>query len=186
MTSSFLRKICILPPAAYLGQIIPILLFLYFKMKPFSVFSILAAWAFACHFISAIFYTLEYPLPAGDHFISMTGNMVVPKHPDPPGYYYLWPGLQPPTLPGVYQNVLDGRHPEWWIASGYCCANPDLPWGNGIEVFEGDTVKFSNVKQASVWNSTLRRDNPEETVISTFALSELAPTQWSSTALGST
>lgn len=99
---------------------------------------------------------LRYNLPSSQAFLSFSGTMAIPKLPKA-GTYYLWPGLQPTDNSGVYQNVLDGRSGTWWIGSGWCCSNPNLPWGSGFNVAQGDSVAFSNTKDASGgnWTSTL-------------------------------
>lgn len=97
--------------------------------------------------------------------------MSIPKLPKA-ATYYLWPGLQPTDNSGVYQNVLDGRSGTWWIGSGWCCANPSLPWGDGFNVNQGETVEFANVKGSSTWKSTLKRSSNGQSVSNDFALGE--------------
>jgi hypothetical protein len=143
-------------------------------MKATAVVSIAITFFLFCHQAwsansTAKFYTLNYDAPPGSHFVSLAGTMVIPELPRA-GIYYLWPGLQIPGNKGVYQNVLDGRSGSWWIASGYCCSQPSLGWGNGFGVSAGQMVKFNNVKHPSAWKSTLKRDKPEKTVSNEFAL----------------
>ncbi|KAK0459417.1 uncharacterized protein EV420DRAFT_320269 [Desarmillaria tabescens] len=42
---------------------------------------------------------------------------------------------------GVLQAVLDGRSGTWWIGDGFY-GTPSLSWGNGFNVYPGDTVHF--------------------------------------------
>lgn len=138
---------------------------------PASV-ALLAASLFACRAAAATWYFLRFHTPPGAKFIALSGDMLIPALPRP-GVYYLWPGLQPTDGSGVYQNVLDGRKNAWWIGSGWCCSNPDLPWGDGFNVDRGDTVAFSNVLKAdnSSWSTTLRKKSSGQTVSTNFALS---------------
>lgn len=143
-------------------------------MKASVIGSIAVSLVLFCHQAASVnstakFYTLNYDAPPGSHFNSFTGTMVIPNLPKA-GVYYLWPGLQIPGNGGVYQNVLDGRSGSWWIASGYCCSNPSLGWGDGFGVSEGQTVEFSNVKGPSGWKTTLKRNEPEKVVTNEFAL----------------
>lgn len=120
---------------------------------------------------AATWYFLRYNAPSGVQFISMSGDMVIPRLPKA-GVYYLWPGLQPRDNTGVYQNVLDGRSGTWWIGSGWCCENPSLPWGSGFNVNQGDTVTFSNYKETTGtnWTSTLKKASGGNPVSNSFPL----------------
>ncbi len=69
----------------------------------------------------------------------MSGDMLVPDLPTPGGTPYVWPGLQ--SNNGVLQAVLDGRSGTWWIGDGFY-GTPSLSWGNGFNVYPGDTVHF--------------------------------------------
>lgn len=126
--------------------------------------------AFTGQASAATWYFLRYYTPSGANFTSFSGEMVIPELPQA-GTYYLWPGLQPTDNSGVYQNVLDGRSGTWWIGSGWCCSNPSLPWGSGFNVYEGETVSFSNTLGSSAWSSTLTRESTGDTVTDSFALS---------------
>jgi hypothetical protein len=120
---------------------------------------------------AATWYFLRYNLPSSQAFLSFSGTMSIPKLPKA-GTYYLWPGLQPTDNTGVYQNVLDGRSGTWWIGSGWCCKNPNLPWGSGFNVAQGDIVTFSNTRvSSSNWTSSLTKGDGK-TVSDSFALSE--------------
>jgi hypothetical protein len=119
---------------------------------------------------AATWYFLRYNLPSSQSFLSFSGTLAIPKLPKA-GTYYLWPGLQPTDNSGVYQNVLDGRSGTWWIGSGWCCSNPSLPWGSGFNTVQGESVKFENVRSASVWTSKLTKGS--QVVTNTFALSKL-------------
>ncbi|KAF2656216.1 hypothetical protein K491DRAFT_597371 [Lophiostoma macrostomum CBS 122681] len=118
---------------------------------------------------AATWYFLRYNLPTTQSFLSLSGTMTIPKLPKA-GTYYLWPGLQPTDNSGVYQNVLDGRSGTWWIGSGWCCANPELPWGSGFNVAQGDTVTFRNERGGSAWTSSLQKGSGGQSVTDSFAL----------------
>ncbi|KAK3941276.1 hypothetical protein QBC46DRAFT_448877 [Diplogelasinospora grovesii] len=94
-------------------------------------------------------------MPPGAKFTSLSGQMVVPPLPRA-ATYYLWPGLQPTDGSGVYQNVLDGRKGQWWFGSGWCCSNPNLPWGGGFNTVAGEVNTFNNSLNGdnSGWTST--------------------------------
>lgn len=55
--------------------------------------------------VKADWWTVEWD---ATEFTSMSGDMIVPNVPNPPGTPYVWPGLQPGST-GVLQAVLDGR-----------------------------------------------------------------------------
>ncbi|ORY02281.1 hypothetical protein BCR34DRAFT_591970 [Clohesyomyces aquaticus] len=131
--------------------------------------NLLAATLFLSTANAATWYFLRYNLPSTQQFLSFSGTMVIPKLPKA-GTYYLWPGLQTTDGSGVYQNVLDGRSGTWWIGSGWCCANPSLPWGSGFNVNAGDSVAFTNTKGASAWTSTLKKASGGSTASDSFAL----------------
>ncbi|KAI1764280.1 hypothetical protein GGR53DRAFT_466548 [Hypoxylon sp. FL1150] len=114
-------------------------------------------------------YFLRYYPAVGQKFTSFSGEMTIPTL-QKAGVYYLWPGLQPSDNSGVYQNVLDGRSGTWWIGSGWCCSNPNLPWGSGFNTFAGEKVTFNNRLDGSSWTSTLTRQSTGETVTDSFAL----------------
>ncbi|KAI0172201.1 hypothetical protein GGR52DRAFT_573342 [Hypoxylon sp. FL1284] len=126
--------------------------------------------AFAGQASAVSWYFLRYVPATGQKFTSFSGEMTIPTLPRA-GIYYLWPGLQPTDNSGVYQNVLDGRSGTWWIGSGWCCSNPDLPWGSGFNTYGGETVAFDNRLDGSSWVSTLTRQSTGETVTNDFALS---------------
>lgn len=133
-----------------------------------SLFALL--WALASPAAAATWYFLEYNTPSGAKFTGFSGEMVIPKL-QKAGTYYLWPGLQPTDNSGVYQNVLDGRSGTWWIGSGWCCQNPNLPWGNGFNTYAGDIVSFSNELESdnSGWTSTLSRRTSNSSVVANNA-----------------
>ncbi|PMD38375.1 hypothetical protein L207DRAFT_585277 [Hyaloscypha variabilis F] len=83
-------------------------------------------------------------------------EMVVPPL-QKAGVYYLWPGLQDTGNTGVYQEVLDGRKGSWWIAPGWCCSNPNLPWGDGFQAPNGNTVAITMARDPSGpnWSSSM-------------------------------
>ncbi|PFH49913.1 hypothetical protein AMATHDRAFT_194124 [Amanita thiersii Skay4041] len=113
---------------------------------------ILATWLLSLLAVSvraANWYTVEWDAPT---FTAMSGDMIVPKLPQPGGTPYVWPGLQ--SSNGVLQAVLDGRSGVWWIGDGFY-GTPSLPWGNGFNVNPGDTVHFSFTSSESVWTCTL-------------------------------
>jgi len=120
---------------------------------------------------AATWYFLRYYTPSGASFTSFSGDLAIPSLPRA-GVYYLWPGLQPTDNTGVYQNVLDGRSGTWWIGSGWCCANPSLPWGSGFNTYDGEVVTFSNVLDGDAWTSTLTRSSTGEVVTDSFALAD--------------
>ncbi|KAF9020359.1 hypothetical protein BDZ89DRAFT_1203621 [Hymenopellis radicata] len=95
-------------------------------------------------------YTVEWD--AGT-FTSMSGDMIVPNLPQAGGTPYVWPGVQ--SNNGVLQAVLDGRSGTWWIGDGFY-GTPSLPWGNGFNVYPGNTVHFTfDLSSSSVWTCTL-------------------------------
>ncbi|KAH9884720.1 hypothetical protein F4778DRAFT_551831 [Xylariomycetidae sp. FL2044] len=122
---------------------------------------------------AADWYFLRYYPADGQEFTSFSGEMTIPDLPQA-GVYYLWPGLQPTDNTGVYQNVLDGRSGTWWIGSGWCCANPSLPWGSGFNTYAGEAVTFSNALDGDggAWSSTLTRQSTGDTVTDSFALAD--------------
>ncbi|KAI1480124.1 hypothetical protein F4774DRAFT_94813 [Daldinia eschscholtzii] len=127
--------------------------------------------AFAGHASAATWYFLRYYPASGEKFTSFSGEMTIPPLPKA-GTYYLWPGLQPTDNSGVYQNVLDGRSGTWWIGSGWCCSNPNLPWGSGFNTYAGEKVKFINQldSSGSSWSSNLTRQSTDITVLDVFPL----------------
>ncbi|KAK3328534.1 hypothetical protein B0T19DRAFT_356973 [Cercophora scortea] len=116
---------------------------------------IILPFLFAGQATAATWYFLRYFAPSGASFTGLTGQMVVPTLPKA-ATYYLWPGLQPTDGSGVYQNVLDGRKGTWWFGSGWCCSNPNLPWGGGFNTYAGDVNSFSNSRNSDGkgWTST--------------------------------
>ncbi|KAI1323449.1 hypothetical protein F5Y16DRAFT_425187 [Xylariaceae sp. FL0255] len=138
----------------------------------FAITLFISLLAFAAHANATLWYFLRYYPASGQQFTSMSGDMAIPTLPGA-GTYYLWPGLQPTDNSGVYQNVLDGRSGTWWIGSGWCCSNPTLAWGDGFNVYGGETIAFSNVRTNSTdWTSTLTLTSTGETVENAFALSD--------------
>ncbi|KAJ8120628.1 hypothetical protein O1611_g10319 [Lasiodiplodia mahajangana] len=131
---------------------------------------LLSLLAFTGHATAVSWYFLRYYPASGQKFTSFSGTMTIPTQPNA-ATIYVWPGLQPTDNSGVYQNVLDGRSGTWWIGSGWCCANPSLPWGSGFNTYPGETVKFTNTLGSSAWTSTLTRSSTGETVSNSFALS---------------
>ena len=132
---------------------------------PFFCFTLLSAllasaqdWHFA-----------RYTVSNGSELIGLSGKMEVPKLPKP-GVYYLWPGLQPSDSSGVYQSVLDGRSGQWAMGSGWCCAEPSLPWGDSFDPVEGDVVEFESVQGNEDWTSTLSIVGTDKRVTSKFPL----------------
>lgn len=103
-------------------------------------------------------YTVEWDAST---FTSMSGDMVVPKLPNPGGTPYVWPGVQ--SNNGVLQAVLDGRSGTWWIGDGFY-GTPSLPWGNGFNVNPGDTVHFTfNLSSSTLWTCTLSSNGKSAT-----------------------
>ncbi|ESK95451.1 hypothetical protein Moror_12769 [Moniliophthora roreri MCA 2997] len=94
-------------------------------------------------------YTVEWDAP---QFTALSGDMVIPKLPNPGGIPYVWPALQ--SNHGVLQAVCDGRSGVWRIADGFYGV-PSLPWGNGFNVNPGDTVHFSFTSSGTTWTATL-------------------------------
>lgn len=101
-------------------------------------------------------HVLEYFVADDQNITSYAGQMVVPPIPKA-ATYYLWPGLQPDDNSGIFQPVLDGRSGGWWIGTGWCCGNPDLGWGAGFGVTEGDVVQFKMAYNttSSSWDTVL-------------------------------
>ena len=101
-------------------------------------------------------YFLRYTIPTESQFTSLSGEMVIPPlMPANGGTYYLWPGLQVEGWQGIYQNVLSGNDSgTWTLWSGYCCENPVLTWSDSFDTYEGDTVKFNNVRSGDTWTTT--------------------------------
>ncbi|KAI3602623.1 hypothetical protein WG66_009348 [Moniliophthora roreri] len=100
---------------------------------------------------AADWYTVEWDAP---QFTALSGDMVIPKLPNPGGTPYVWPALQ--SNNGVLQAVCDGRSGVWWIGDGFY-GTPSLPWGNGFNVNPGDTVHFSftSASSGTTWTATL-------------------------------
>ncbi|KAI3618074.1 hypothetical protein WG66_005543 [Moniliophthora roreri] len=89
-------------------------------------------------------YTVEWDAP---QFTALSGDMVIPKLPNPGGIPYVWPALQ--SNHGVLQAVCDGRSGVWRIADGFYGV-PSLPWGNGFNSGTTWTATLSsNGKSAS-------------------------------------
>lgn len=133
---------------------------------------LVAAWLLAGPTRAVTWYFLRYYTPSGARFTSFSGDMIVPRIPRA-GVYYLWPGLQPTDGTGVYQNVLDGRKGTWWVGSGWCCENPNLPWGDGFNIFPGETVRFANeLGSGNMWNSVLQRSGSGSSARNSFPLGE--------------
>ncbi|KAK7517033.1 uncharacterized protein IWZ02DRAFT_434930 [Phyllosticta citriasiana] len=108
------------------------------------------------------FATIPHPEPV-QFFFDFSGQMVIPKLVSP-GAYYVFPGMQP-RYPGggIYQNVLDGRSGTWYFASGPCCFK-ELRWGNGFNVYAGETVTFDNKwdhpgDPHTGWTTTITHDS---------------------------
>ena len=123
---------------------------------------------------TASWYFLRYFPPAGEKFVSLTGEMIIPAMPEP-GTYYLWPGLQPADGGGVYQNVLDGRSGKWWFGSGWCCTNPSQLWGGGFATEPGDVVEFANNlhPNGASWTSRISHPRTGNAATNFFALGGL-------------
>ncbi|KAK0222419.1 hypothetical protein EDD85DRAFT_255011 [Armillaria nabsnona] len=98
---------------------------------------------------AADWYTVEWDATT---FTAMSGDMLVPDLPTPGGTPYVWPGLQ--SNNGVLQAVLDGRSGTWWIGDGFY-GTPSLSWGNGFNVYPGDTVHFEFSVSGTEWTCTL-------------------------------
>ncbi|KAK0212201.1 hypothetical protein DFS33DRAFT_9812 [Desarmillaria ectypa] len=98
---------------------------------------------------AADWYTVEWDATT---FTAMSGDMLVPDLPTPGGTPYVWPGLQ--SNNGVLQAVLDGRSGTWWIGDGFY-GTPSLSWGNGFNVYPGDTVHFEFSVSGTKWTCTL-------------------------------
>ena len=119
-------------------------------------------------------HMIRYHLPEGSGFTSFSGDMVIPPLKRvTAGTYYVWPGLETPDDNGIYQNVLGGNSSglqnggAWSYFSGFCCQNPTLPWGASLDLFEGDSIHFSNVKNAD-WTTVSRMNSTGRTVTSSF------------------
>lgn len=127
--------------------------------------------AFAGQSSAATWYFLRYNTPSGAKFTGLSGEMTVPTLPKA-ATYYLWPGLQPTDNSGVYQNVLDGRSGTWWFGSGWCCSNPNLPWGSGFNTRGGETNTFSNtlLSDGSGWATSVVHGAGGSPVNNTFPL----------------
>ncbi|KAI0485051.1 hypothetical protein GGR56DRAFT_56360 [Xylariaceae sp. FL0804] len=131
--------------------------------------SLLSLLAFTGQATATTWYYLLYEPASGQEFTQLSGTMTIPELPEA-ATYYLWPGLQPTDSSGVYQDVLDGRSGTWWIGSGWCCSNPTLDWGGGFNVYEGDTVAFTNIMDSDgEWTTTLTSSNGDS-VTNTFDL----------------
>ena len=80
--------------------------------------------------------------------------------------------IRPTDNSGVYQNVLDGHTGSWWFASGWCCANPSLPWGGGFSAPQGQSVTFSNTlgSDGQTWTSTIAELGSSTPVTNDFNL----------------
>ncbi|KAH8679753.1 hypothetical protein BGZ60DRAFT_400617 [Tricladium varicosporioides] len=92
-------------------------------------------------------------------FQKFSMQMVTPTLPKA-GVYYLWPGLQDTANTGVYQEVLDGRSGSWWIAPGWCCSNPSLPWGDGFAPGNQKPVNITMERSntSGNWTTTMVQD----------------------------
>lgn len=123
---------------------------------------------------AADWYFLRFWAADGQSFTSLSGDMDIPPL-QQAGTYYLWPGLQPTDDTGVYQNVLDGTSGTWWFGSGWCCSNPDLPWGSGFNTYEGETNSFSNTLDGGSWTTTIVHGSTGTTDTDTFDLGEFRP-----------
>ena len=142
-------------------------------MKSFYT-SCLSLSLFSCAVSAVEWHNIQYRLPQDTHVTSFTGTIVVPPLPRA-GIYYIWPGLQQSDHHGVYQNVLDGSSGTWWMAGGWCCRNPQLPWGDGFNIDGGESILFSNVQGgagASQWTTTLTKTKTGFTTRNTFDLGE--------------
>ncbi|THV01891.1 hypothetical protein K435DRAFT_750017 [Dendrothele bispora CBS 962.96] len=118
-------------------------------MFSFRFFSLLICSALLSLVSAQNWYTVEWDAPT---FTAMSGDMIVPKLPQPGGTPYVWPGVQSGN--GVLQAVLDGRSGTWWIGDGFF-GTPSLPWGNGFNVNPGDTVHFTFSLSGTTWTCTL-------------------------------
>ena len=107
---------------------------------------------------NATWHELYFRLPASSppqQFTALSGTLYAPsstdaRHKD--GTYYIWPGLQPADKAGVLQNVLDGRNlQQWEMASGWCCHDPELPWGRAVYPTPGQGVRFANRLEGGNW-----------------------------------
>lgn len=117
---------------------------------------------------ASAWYFLRYHLSSGSRLTSLSGELIVPHlNPANGGRYYIWPGLQTLTYGSVYQNVLSGNDSGVWaFFSGYCCDSPDLPWGGSFNAYEGETISFSNVENATSWTTVDRREKTGKVVTS--------------------
>ncbi|KIY47482.1 hypothetical protein FISHEDRAFT_59601 [Fistulina hepatica ATCC 64428] len=117
-----------------------------------TFFRILYLITFFCVVRAADWYTVEWD---ASEFTAMSGDMLVPDLPTPGGTPYVWPGIQGDD--GVFQAVLDGSSGTWWIGDGFY-GTPSLSWGNGFNVYPGDTVHFTFDlidEENYTWNSSL-------------------------------
>jgi len=118
---------------------------------------------------NAKWYFLRYYPAAGQRFIALSGQIVVPTLPSAGGYY-LWPGLQTDSS-GVYQNVLDGRSGTWWFSSEWYTSSPSF-WGSGFNAYPGEIVSFSNNlnPSGSGWTTQILHETTGASIASIFAL----------------
>ncbi|KAF2461436.1 hypothetical protein BDY21DRAFT_332130 [Lineolata rhizophorae] len=136
-------------------------------LPPFALLSLICLFpdlAFAIRW-----YFLRYWTPPGQEFLSLRGNMHVPRLPRG-GIYYLWPGLQATDSSGVYQNVLDGTSGTWQFLNIWCCSNPTIPWGVGFNATEGQSLSFVNTRRRRGWTSTLRGPEKDQFAFDRFPL----------------
>ena len=141
------------------------------QVQVLAVLAVLAVLLFPGLGSAVTWHFLRYYPPSSAKFTHFSGQMVVPPLPRA-ATYYLWPGLQPTDNTGVYQNVLDGRKGNWWFGSGWCCHNPDLPWGSGFNTNAGEMNNFTNALSAdgASWTTTTTRLSSGTTTTNTFPL----------------
>ena len=107
------------------------------------------------HGMNHSFYGATYVVPQGMTVQSFTGSMTVPRLPHK-GWYYLWPGLQPPS-DGVLQPVLSGGSGHWNIFNTWYTG--DMGWGSGDarsvhDVKEGQVINFAMTNNGG-WSNSL-------------------------------
>ena len=111
---------------------------------------------------NATWHSINFRLPnaTSQAFTALSGVIFAPPTATPRapgGSYYLWPGLQPRDGQGVLQNVLDGADPAAWrLGSGWCCHDPELPWGRSVWPRPGQGVRFANQLKGDGWELAIQ------------------------------
>ncbi|KAE8449417.1 hypothetical protein EG329_008025 [Mollisiaceae sp. DMI_Dod_QoI] len=89
------------------------------------------------------FHGLWLGAAADANILRFQSTMIIP-HGSPDSnsnaIQFLWPGMQPTSGNGVFQNVLANGSPgEWFLEPFYCC-NPDKQLAPSMRVYPGDTL----------------------------------------------